>query len=55
MGTRNGFTDFDAEFDRDFKRAGKAFGAWFVFCGLMAVAVTGVVLWAIVAVVQHFT
>jgi uncharacterized membrane protein len=34
---------------------GKAFGAWFVFCAALGLGFLGVVVWAIVSLVTHFT
>ncbi|MET8985924.1 hypothetical protein ABZW49_10785 [Nonomuraea wenchangensis] len=31
------------------------FGAWFLFCALLAVGVLGVVVWAVITLVNHFT
>lgn len=50
--------DFIARQDplnRNAKRGIKAFGAWFVFCALLSLACIGVVLWAIIALVTHYT
>lgn len=46
---------FDTDFDRTFRRAGKAFGAWFVFCALVGLAALGLIAWAVVRLVLHFT
>lgn len=43
----------------DFTKQDKAFagcfGAWFVFCVLLGLALLGVLVWALITVVNHFT
>lgn len=34
---------------------GKGFIAWFAFCGLLALGLLGVIAWAVIALVAHFT
>jgi hypothetical protein len=34
---------------------GGCFGAWFVFCALLGLGLLGVVVWAVIAVVNHVT
>lgn len=36
-------------------RPGKALIAWFAFCALGATAVASVLIWAVIALVHHFT
>ena len=31
------------------------FAAWFVFCALLGLGVLGVIVWAVIALVTHFT
>jgi hypothetical protein len=31
------------------------FAAWFLFCALLSVVVLGVAVWAVIALVNHFT
>lgn len=50
--TNNGFNN---DFDNFFKRAGGAFLAWFIFCAVLGLVVLGVVIWAVIALVTHFT
>ena len=38
------------EFDRNFKRAGRAFGAWFLFCALLGLTLLGVTIY----IILHF-
>jgi len=53
----NGFqNDFDhRRFDRDFDRARKGFGLAFIAIILINLAVLGVVIWAIIELVQWLT
>jgi hypothetical protein len=39
----------------DLRRWGKGFAAWFVFCALLGLGLLGVVVWAVIALVAHFT
>jgi hypothetical protein len=36
-------------------RVGKAFAAWFVFCAVLGLGLIGVMVWAVIALVTHFT
>lgn len=47
----NGFDNFDKQFERAQKAV---IGLW-VFGALVSLALTGVIIWAIVMLVQHFT
>jgi hypothetical protein len=41
---------------RDLKMpGGKWFAAWFVFCGLLGLGLLGVIVWAVIRLVVHFT
>jgi hypothetical protein len=46
---------FHRDVDRTIRRTGVAFGAWFVFCALVSLAVLGVGAWAVIRLVLHFT
>lgn len=37
------------------KGIGGCFIAWFLFCALLGVAVLGVIVWAVITLVNHFT
>ena len=37
------------------KREDRWFGVWFVVCAVLGLAVTGVIVWAIIRLVLHFT
>jgi hypothetical protein len=37
------------------RRLGKGFAAWFIFCALLAFGLLGVIVWAIIALVTHYT
>ena len=39
----------------DLHRWGKGFAAWFVFCALLGLGLIGVVVWAVIVLVTHFT
>lgn len=41
--------------DRRVKRASKAFGAWFAFCALLGLALTGLVVWGFIELVLWVT
>jgi len=36
-------------------RRGKGFIAWFAFCALLGLGLLGVVVWAVIALVTHYT
>lgn len=40
--------------DRFFRRVFGVFGAWFAFVAILALAVTGVFIWAVILLVNHF-
>ncbi len=40
------------DFDMQFKQAGKLFGFWFLSVGALALGFTGVIIWAIIELVQ---
>jgi hypothetical protein len=52
--TRNDFDNSGRQFDRQFGRAAKLAAGWFIFCGLVALAVLGLLGWAVVVLVRHF-
>jgi len=39
----------------DLRRWGKGFIAWFAFCAVLGLGLTGVIVWAVIALVTHFT
>lgn len=50
----NGDDYFDSH-AKGMKTGFKFFGLWFVFCAILALGWLGVIVWAIVRVVTHFT
>lgn len=48
-------SNFNNDFDRDFKRAGAVIGAIWLLSALVSLALTGVVIWAVIALVTHLT
>lgn len=48
-------SDFDREYRRETRIFGVAFGAWFLFCTLIGLAMLGLIGWAIIRLVLHFT
>jgi len=51
-------SEFDrrrADLDASFKRTERLVSVWFVFVAVVAVAVLGVGVWAVVRLVNHFT
>lgn len=46
--------NWDRKFDKQFDKATKLFGFFWVLATLASLATTGVVIWAIVVLVNHF-